>query len=141
MEKLTFTVCIRITNDNNNVTNKYITMKVPFKFLTSTQQRQAIDNAIRLSDTSYLAFLIGRDCLFLESMFSWSESIEGNDYWRAISNKYVESLQSDLEELADKFHGVTSSTLVDDHGRPYEATENGKIYLSRKTIFEYSIKN
>jgi len=114
---------------------------VPFKFLNSTQQREALDNTLRLNDSAYLAFLINKDSLFLESMFSWSESTEGWDYWNAISKNYIESLQTNLDILSDKFHGVTDSTLVDDHGRPYEATENGKIYLSRKTILEYSIKN
>ena len=45
------------------------------------------------------------------------------------------------ETLYEIYFNFTEETLLDEYGRPYEKTTYGRIYLSRKTKYEYLIKN
>lgn len=38
-------------------------------------------------------------------------------------------------------HCSTDSIQWDEHNRPFEQTPNGKIYLSRKSNYDYEISN
>lgn len=46
-------------------------------------------------------------------------------------------------ELLTNYHlpMIKSKVYVDEHKRPYEQTDNGRIYCSRKTEYEYEVKN
>lgn len=46
-------------------------------------------------------------------------------------------------KLINEYHlpMVKSSIYVDEFGRPYEQTDNGRIYCSRKKEYQYQVKN
>lgn len=46
-----------------------------------------------------------------------------------------------LEEIKEKYIDVQEDTLLDSNNRPYIQTKNGKMYLSAKNKYHYTIKN
>lgn len=49
--------------------------------------------------------------------------------------------QAKHKDLRD-YHVPTNAVIeFDEHGRPYEQTKHGRMMLSRKTPYHYTIKN
>jgi hypothetical protein len=46
-----------------------------------------------------------------------------------------------LEEIKEKYIDVQEDILLDSNNRPYVQTDNGKMYLSAKNKYHYTIKN
>ena len=49
--------------------------------------------------------------------------------------------QEQLEEIRLKYIDVQDDVLIDSNNRPYVQTTNGKMYLSAKNKYHYTIKN
>ena len=47
----------------------------------------------------------------------------------------------ELEDIKKKYIDATDNVLLDNYNRPYIQTENGKMYLSSKNKYNYTIKN
>lgn len=109
-----------------------------FRKLSRQNQIKVIDNVIDQHGKDFLAFLIAEGDYYIYGWFSFNLSNEGEDYWFEIHNSMD---KSEGVNVPSEYIGVTSSTLYDEYGRPYEQTVHGKIYLSRNTNYEYSIKN
>lgn len=46
-----------------------------------------------------------------------------------------------LEEIKEKYIDVQDGVQLDSNNRPYIQTTNGKMYLSAKNKYHYTIKN
>jgi hypothetical protein len=115
-------------------------MNLDFRKLTSENKAKAIQNIFDHDPggIDYLAHIISNSKFDVFTWFILSVSNEGADYWYDLQEKQA---KENKKAIGNDYIGVTSSTLVDDHGRPYEQTENGRMYLSKTTAYEYSIKN
>lgn len=115
-------------------------MNLDFRKLEQGDKAKAIQNIIDNDPDAinYLAYIISSSKFDVFSWFVLSGSNEGVDYWYDLQEKQA---KENKKAIGNDYIGITSSTLVDDHGRPYEQTENGKMYLSKTTTYEYSIKN
>ena len=46
-----------------------------------------------------------------------------------------------MKKLKQEYFEIIESTQVDQYGRPYNQTEHGRIYCSKKSKYHYSIDN
>jgi len=115
-------------------------MNLDFRKLTLENQAKAIQNILDKDPepAAHLAYIFKNNKFDIYSWFAFYESNEGDDYWYDL---HEEQKRKNKKAIDSNYIGVTSSTLIDDHGRPYEQTENGRMYLSKTTTYEYSIKN
>jgi hypothetical protein len=62
-------------------------MNLDFRKLEHGDQIKAVENVIKLDSIEYLAFLISKGKYDVYSWFSFSRSIEGDDYWFNLKEK------------------------------------------------------
>jgi hypothetical protein len=67
-------------------------MNLDFRKLEYGDQIKAVENVIKLESTCYLAYLISKEKYDVYSWFSFSQSIEGDDYWFNLKEKVYEKV-------------------------------------------------
>ena len=56
--------------------------------------------------------------------------------WKDLSEDKQQSIEESFFLVEDK-----TNLFIDEHGRPYVQTPNGKMYCSSKKSYNYSVKN